>query len=60
MTQKQKVHFGHLANGQPGLFTGHYLALGLSPEEDSEEAARVVAERHGFEFETNEEREKRA
>jgi hypothetical protein len=51
---KQKVHFGHLRNGQPGLFTGNTLVTHLCADtEDSIEAARKVAERGGFEFEEN-------
>jgi hypothetical protein len=50
--RKQRVHFGHLANGQPGLFTGNTLAIHLDREtEDNENAARAAADRNGFEFE---------
>lgn len=44
--QKQKVHFGYLQDGTPGLFTGHFLACHLAEGENP----KAVAERMGFEF----------
>jgi hypothetical protein len=53
---KQKVHLGVTQSGNPGFFTGNYLALNLTAEEyekskQDAQYAKQLAARLGFEFE---------